>query len=133
MMLGFELQVSFERRQAAIGRAIGMAHQQYALRAMQQDRHPYLFQYEVPLKIIARRSQRLRPARHHNHVRTQNTLPLQKLVYREPDTLIKAAQHCRVREIRLPRRIKVEYFLHGQLAKAHSIVASALYSVILST
>src|SRR6266567_1603250 len=97
----FPHMISAKGREPAISRAVGVAHEENATGAMQQDRHPHLLKNKVALKIISRRSQRLSASSHHNHVRTQNAPPLQKLIHCQPDPLVETAKHSRIGHIRL--------------------------------
>ncbi len=97
----FPHMISAKGREPAISRAVGVAHEENATSAMQQDRHPHLLKNKVALKIVTGRSQRLGTPSHHNHVRTQNAPPLQKFIHCQPDPLVETAKHSRIGHIRL--------------------------------
>src|SRR5437868_10819987 len=92
-MLCLSVLIALERCQSSVSRAIRMAEQVCPLGAMKQDRHPDLLENEVPLKVVSRRSQRLCSSSDDDHVRPQNSLPLQKFVHCRPDALVEAAEH----------------------------------------
>jgi len=50
-----------------------------------------LLQYEIALKIIARRGQGFRSTSDDDHVRSQNSLSPEKFVHRQTNALIEAA------------------------------------------
>src|SRR5437773_6027308 len=72
---------------------------------------------EIALKIIARRGQGFRSTSDDDHVRSQNSLSPEKLVYRQTNTLIEAAQHRGIGNVRIWRRVEMEDFLHKRLCK----------------
>jgi hypothetical protein len=72
MMLRFPFPVPLERRQPAISRAVGGTSGKIRSVGAVIDIH--LLQMKSRSKSFPRRRQRLRPARHDNHVRTHNPL-----------------------------------------------------------
>src|SRR6266404_3479654 len=113
MVCRFSLLMSAERSQSAISGAIGVTHQIGAASLVQQNGHPHLLQNEIALKIIARRCQSFGAAGDNNHVRTQNGASLQKLIHRQADALIEAAEHRSIGCVRLGWGIEVEDFSHS--------------------
>jgi hypothetical protein len=53
--------------------------------------HPHLLQNEFALEIVAGRGQSFRAARNHDHVRSQNSMPLKKFISRQTDALVETA------------------------------------------
>src|SRR5580698_206680 len=112
-MLRFPALVSVEGGEAAIGGAVGVAHQKHALGVVQADRHAHLFEDEVALEVIARGGQGFRAAGYDDHVRPCDALTLEKLVGGQTDALIETAEHSGIGLVRLWRRIEVEDFFHS--------------------
>src|SRR5258708_11233752 len=115
MVLCLSGAIAFKSGQAAVGCAIGVTHQEYTLRLVQQDGHAYLFEDEVTLEIVARRSQSLGAACYDDHVGTQDAPTLEKLVYGRADALVKAGEHGGVGDVGIRRGIEVKYLVHELL------------------
>jgi hypothetical protein len=103
-----------------------VAHEEHARRLMETHGHPHLLQNEIALEIIARRGQRFRSTSDDDHVRPQNSLSPEKLVYRQTDALIEAAQHRGVGDIRLRRKPKWKIFCIGVPGKSTRFVPDLL-------
>src|SRR5258708_22377366 len=93
VMVGFGVAVSFEMRQAAVGRAVGVAHDQHAFGLMQANRHADLFEDEVLFEVVTRRSQGLGSAGDDDHIGALDTLLLQELSHGRADAVIEAAEN----------------------------------------
>src|ERR1700722_7057826 len=114
-MFSLGLSISLEMSQAAIGRAVGMAHNQDPFGRVQADRHSDLLQNEILLEVIAWRSQRLGAAGNDNHIRALDSLLFQKLPHRQADAMIKATEHRSIRHVLAGWRIEWEDFAHASL------------------
>jgi len=121
MMCRLARWVSAEGSQSAAGAAIGMAHEKHSPDVMQQDGHPELLQNEVPLTIIAGRSQGLGAAGDNDHVRPQNAAPLQEFVDSLADALVEAREHGRVGDIRVGGGVEVEDLIHNYFVKFRNV------------
>jgi hypothetical protein len=91
VMFGLGIAIAVEMSQAAIGRAIGVAHHQHSFGLVQANGHSNLFENEVLLEVVAWRSQRLGSSGDNNHVGALDALLLQKLSHRHADAMIEAA------------------------------------------
>jgi hypothetical protein len=115
VMFSLGVAISLEVRQAAIGRAVGVAHHQDPFSPVQAYRHSDLFQNEILFEVIARRSQRLSSAGDNNHIGALDFLLLQKLSHSHADAVIEATQHSGIRHILAGRGIELEDFAHASL------------------
>jgi hypothetical protein len=115
VMFGLGIAISLEMRQAAIGRAVGVAHHQDPFSPVQANRHPDLFQDEILFEVVARRSQRLGTAGDDNHIGAFDFLLLQKLSHCQADAVIEAAKHSGIRHILTGWGIELEDFAHTSL------------------
>jgi hypothetical protein len=116
VMRGFGLLVAFEMGQAAIGRAIGVAHDQDAFSLVQQDGHADLLEDEVPFEIIAWGSERLGASGDNDHVRTFDSLFLQKFPHGRADAVVETAEDGSVSHVRGGWRVEMEDFAHGHFS-----------------
>lgn len=103
MMSSFGLRVTFESGQSAICGAIGMAHQEYSVRAVQLYREPHLLKDKIPLEVISWRGQCLRSPGDHDHVGLQNPVSLQEFVDCQTYALIEATQHGSISNVSFRR------------------------------
>ena len=108
VMFGLGIAITVEMSQAAIGRTIGVAHHQDSFGLVQANGHPNLFENEVLLEVVARRSQCLRSPGDDNHVGVLDALLLQKLSYGLADAVIKAAEDRGIGDVSVGRRVKME-------------------------
>ena len=82
---------------------------------MQSNGEAYLFEDEVALEIVARRCQRLCASGDHDHIGTDHGILLKELTDRKVDTVIETAQHRRICDVGVGRRIEVEDLTHAVL------------------
>ncbi len=111
-MVGFGVAVSFEMRQAAVGRAVGVAHDQHAFGLMQANRHADLFEDEVLFEVVTRRGQGLGSAGDDDHIGALDTLLLQELSHGRADAVIEAAENGGVSYVLIGGRVKMEDLAH---------------------
>src|SRR3977135_4341990 len=115
MMLGFGHLVAFEISQAAIGGAIGVAHDEHAPSLVQADRHADLVQDEILLESSARGSESLRAAGDDDHVGALDDLLLQKLSHCIADAVVEAAEDGSIGYVRVGGGVEMEDLFHGDL------------------
>ena len=113
MMFSFGLAVSFEMGQAAIGGAVGVAHDQDTLGLVQADGHSDLFEDEVLFEVIARGSEGLGSSGDDDHIDALDSLLLQKLPHGRTDAVIEAAENGGVGHVRVGGRVEMEDLAHG--------------------
>src|SRR5579863_8266165 len=126
MMFGLSIAVSLEMGEAAVGGAVGMAHHQNPFGPVKSDRHSDLFQDEILLEVIARRSQCFGTAGDDNHVGALDSLLLQKFPHHHADPMIEAAKHGSIRHILAARGIELKDFAHAiLLSNSNRITATS--------
>src|SRR6202030_2941053 len=91
-MVGFSFAVSFEMGEAAVGGAVGVAHDQDAFGLVQADGHADLFEDEVLFEVVARGSESLGSSSDDDHIGPLDTLLLQELSHGGADAVIEAAE-----------------------------------------
>jgi len=112
-MGGFGVAVSFEMREAAIGGAVGMAHDDDSRGLVQANRHADLLQDEILFEVVARRGQGLCSSGYDDHVGTLDSLFLQELSHDGADAVIEAAENRCIGYVWSGRRIEMEDLTHG--------------------
>src|ERR1700675_1272016 len=113
-MVGFGFAVSFEMGEAAVGGAVGVAHDQNTFGLMPADRPPDLFEDEVLFEVVARRSEGLGSSGDDDHVGAFDTLLLQELPHGRADAVIEAAEDGGVGYVRVGGRVEMEDLAHGR-------------------
>jgi hypothetical protein len=112
VMRGFGLLVAFEMGQAAVGGAIGVAHDHDAFRLVQQDGHADLLQDEVPFEVVAWGSERLGASGDNDHVGAFDALFLQKFAHGGADAMVETAEDGGVGYVSGGGRVEMEDFAH---------------------
>lgn len=114
VMVGFGLAVSFEMGQAAVGGAVGVAHDHYSFGLVQADGHADLFEDEVLFEVVARGSEGLGSSGDDDHIGALDTLLLQELPDGRADAVIEAAEDGGVGYVRVGGRVEMEDLAHGR-------------------
>jgi|SRR5208282_1972182 hypothetical protein len=112
VMVGLGRAVAFEMSQSAVGSAVGVAHDQDALRLVQADGHADLLEDEVLLEVVARGSQGLGSSGYYDHVSALDGLLLQELSHDGADAVIEAAEHGGIGDVWVGGRIEMEDLAH---------------------
>ncbi|PYX30928.1 MAG: hypothetical protein DMG80_11180 [Acidobacteria bacterium] len=95
-----------------LGGTIGVAHHDYTLGLMQADRHANLFEDEILLEVVARRSESLGAPGDDDQVGTLDTLLLHKFSHGPVDAMVEAAEQGGVGYVRVGGGIEMEDLLH---------------------
>src|SRR5579859_2392579 len=104
--------IAIECRQAAVGGAVGMAHENDSVRPMQSNRELHLFHNEGAVKIGTRRRESQTAACNDHHVRIHDAAPVQEFTGSQPNSRVKAADHDCVCRIRLRTGMEIKEFSH---------------------
>lgn len=112
MMGGFGVAVSFEMREAAVGSAVGVAHDDDSLGLVQANRHADLLQDEILFEIVTRGRQGLGSSGYDDHVGAFDSLFLQELSHGGADAVIEAAEDGCIGYVWPGRRIEMEDLTH---------------------
>src|SRR5208283_3519142 len=112
MMRSLGLLVAFEMGKAAVGGAVGVAHDQDALGLVQEDGHANLLQDEVPLKVVARGGEGFGSSGDDDHVGAFDPLLLQKFSHGRADAVVEAAEDGSVGYVGGGGRVEMEDLAH---------------------
>jgi hypothetical protein len=113
VMLRLGYFIAFEMGQAAVGGAVGVAHDQDTFGLVQANGHADLFEDEVLFEVVARGGQGLGSSGNDDHVSAMDALLLHELSHRGADAVIEAAEDRRVGYVWGGGRIEMEDFAHG--------------------
>jgi hypothetical protein len=114
MMERFGLSIAAEGRQASVGSAVGMHHEDGAAGSMQADRFADLVDYELAVGFPVGGGQALGAARHANRIGMHDAGAFEQLAEHQFKAMVEAPNNSRIAMIMIPRGIEVQDFSHGR-------------------